>query len=877
MQSGVGCATFRDVGIEGDDPADASATFTLPERPGALREPVVSSHGASHDTVSDAGRLPNGATLGRYVVTGCVGTGGMGVVYSARDPDLDRNIALKVLRPELSVEARSRARLLGEARAMAQLSHPNVVPVYDVGVLDDHVFIAMELVDGVTLRRKLDRSTPWRTVVQIYLQAARGLGAAHAAGLVHRDFKPDNVLYGTDGRIRVVDFGLVAADPLEPVPPGSPPRANIGTGIETTAGVVLGTPAFMAPEAMRGEVTDPRADQFSFCVALYHGLYGVYPHTGATLAERADQISRGAIKKPVNTQVPDRVFRILSRGLRAKPEDRFPSMEALVVALEHAVAPRGRRIAAIAAACVVAVVGVCTLVRMRMARPPLTFGAAETIAHSDEQPLSVTMLRDGRYLHIERGEITLVAADGSQPRAIATPSGITPVQARVRADGWAEVKAMGTPCSWWLMPIDGGKWNHLLDDKLCTSEVDLSPDGTQLAIAQGGELRVRTLATGLERPLVHIAFETENGRNPVWSPDGKRIAIGRDVMVVDAASGQIVRRGRVGAAVSWLDAGRLVYVTRTWLRSEIRVLDVASGRDTVAHELEGNITDIAVGRGGLLVRRDEFHGRTYLVSTTTHKAQAVSDLPQLDTGSAIDFRPAVWTNDGAVITVAMVNGQRGLVRTVPGQHGVPLILERARTITWLAATSSHILYSLDNGDHSACEVQVFDIATRKVQPAGIRCAPLPYIACARAAGRCIVVDENGSRWFDPASLQFQGASPRFQRDEFLSPSGQKSARIRDSKVILRDLETNSEQVLDIPEPGASEVGWGNDDDTLFATSNESGPLRIQLWHDGAWRTVSDDPHRTLNGFAVSPNGSELAVVALLTTSTWSYLPITSEK
>ncbi|HEY0193280.1 MAG TPA: serine/threonine-protein kinase, partial [Kofleriaceae bacterium] len=267
------------MGSDGDDPT--SSIFTLPDRPGALREPTPRD--------ADSGRLPNGAQLGRYVVTGVVGHGGMGVVYSARDPDLDRNIALKVLRPELSVEVRSRARLLGEARAMAQLSHPNVVPVYDVGVLDDHVFIAMELVDGVTLRKKLDRTTPWRTVLAIYLQAARGLAAAHAAGLVHRDFKPDNVLHGSDGRIRVVDFGLVAADPLDVVPPGSPLRATISSGIETTAGVVLGTPAFMAPEAMRGEVTDPRADQFSFCVAVFHGLYGEYPHTGATLADRAEQ------------------------------------------------------------------------------------------------------------------------------------------------------------------------------------------------------------------------------------------------------------------------------------------------------------------------------------------------------------------------------------------------------------------------------------------------------------------------------------------------------------------------------------------------------------------------------------------------------------
>ncbi|HET9627238.1 MAG TPA: protein kinase [Kofleriaceae bacterium] len=809
-------------------------------------------------------------------MTGCVGTGGMGVVYSARDPDLDRNIALKVLRPELSVEARSRARLLGEARAMAQLSHPNVVPVYDVGVLDDHVFIAMELVDGVTLRRKLDRATPWRTVVQIYLQAARGLGAAHAAGLVHRDFKPDNVLYGSDGRIRVVDFGLVAADPLDPVPPGSPPRANISAAIETTAGVVLGTPAFMAPEAMRGEVTDPRADQFSFCVALFHGLYGTYPHTGATLAERAEQITRGAIKKPVGSQVPDRVFRVLARGLRARPEDRYPSMDALVAAIEHAVRPRGRRIAAMIAVAAVVLAAAVVAYRIRKARPPLELGPAETIAHSDERPFAVTMLRDGRYLQIDRGEITVVSPDGTQSHPIGAPPGITPLRARVHGDGQVEIQASGAPCSWWLVPINGGAWSHLLDDKACTSQIDLSPDGRQLAIAQGGELRVRTLATGAERVLLHINFEADNGHNPVWSPDGKRIAVGGDVMVVDAASGQIVRHGHIGAAVSWLDPGRIVYVTRNWLRSEIRVLDLKSGTDVVAHDMEGNVIDIVVGTGGLLVRCDEFHGKSYLVSTATTRPLAVSDLTPLDTGSAIDFWPAMWTGDGAVITVAMVAGQRGLVRTVPGQHGAPLVLDRARTIVWLGATPEEIVYMIDRGEHD-CETRVFDLKNNKVRQTGIRCSPQPNMTCARITGRCIISDDNGSRWFDPGTLQFQGAAPRMQSEEYLSPSGNLSARIRDKTVVVRDLEAGTERILDVQAPGALEVTWGNDDTSLIVSSSTADRLRILLWNGATWRTVVDDPHRQANGVTMSLDGAQLAIVALLTTSTWSYLPITAQR
>jgi tRNA A-37 threonylcarbamoyl transferase component Bud32 len=304
--------------------------------------------------------LADGANLGRYVVSGRVGAGATSVVYSARDPDLNRRVALKVLRPELSMGRRARARLVREAQAMAQLSHPNVVPVYDVGVFGDQVFIAMELVQGVTLRRKLPIGTAWRTVMSAYLQAARGLAAAHAAGLVHRDFKPDNVLLGDDGRVRVVDFGLVGVERDAPDTPGTdaheaPASATLPV-LQTATGAVLGTPAYMAPEGLRGEVLDARADQFSFCVALFHALYGVAPYGGATLAERAAQIARGPIARPPRTRVPAAVYHVLSRGLRADPALRYPTMEAMAGALERAITPR-RRARALGIAAAIAGVG----------------------------------------------------------------------------------------------------------------------------------------------------------------------------------------------------------------------------------------------------------------------------------------------------------------------------------------------------------------------------------------------------------------------------------------------------------------------------------------------------------------------------------------
>jgi serine/threonine protein kinase len=193
-----------------------------------------------------------GQCVGRYQLRALVGSGGMGVVYRAYDPELRRDVALKVLRAELSTEPRTRVWLLREAQAMAQLSHPNVVTVYDAGVHRDQVFIAMEFVHGVTLRRKLDGETSWRPTMTLYLQAARGLAAAHSAGLVHRDFKPDNVLIGDDDRVRVGDFGLVTADPLGPILPVLDSPASLRCAVETTRGLVCGTLAYMSLEAIRG-------------------------------------------------------------------------------------------------------------------------------------------------------------------------------------------------------------------------------------------------------------------------------------------------------------------------------------------------------------------------------------------------------------------------------------------------------------------------------------------------------------------------------------------------------------------------------------------------------------------------------------------------
>ncbi len=286
--------------------------------------------------------------FGRYVVLERLGAGGMGEVFAAWDPELERRVALKRLAIGEGSEGRS-ARLLREAQAMARLRHPHVVAVHDVGRLQGEVFVAMEYVAGKNLRQWVHDDAPsWPRIVEVYVQAARGLAAAHAEGLVHRDFKPDNAMIDALGRVQVLDFGLAAASRLAEDEGGTQrdDAPEDATSLErlTITGSVLGTPAYMSPEQFGAAPTDPRTDQFSWAVAFFEALYGQRPFAGDTWAELAGNVVDGRIREPPSTRdVPRAVDAVLRRALARRPEDRFASMDAAVDALRQATAPRSRR------------------------------------------------------------------------------------------------------------------------------------------------------------------------------------------------------------------------------------------------------------------------------------------------------------------------------------------------------------------------------------------------------------------------------------------------------------------------------------------------------------------------------------------------------
>jgi serine/threonine protein kinase/Tfp pilus assembly protein PilF len=270
-------------------------------------------------------QLVPGTEVGRYQILGLIGRGGMGEVYSAYHPDLDRRIAIKLVYGARTGDLGYQQHLLKEAQLVARLNHPHIVTVYDAGMVGDRVYVAMEFVDGKTLDVWLrEQERGWNEIVEAFVSAGDGLAAAHEAKVVHRDFKPRNVMLGRDGRVRVMDFGL--ARPLWEVP--DPTRRAISVlaarpDTVVTGDAVIGTPAYMAPEQLRGEAVDVRADQYSFCVALYEALHGERPPS-----EAGKSPSRGR-------RLPSWLKTVVQRGLEPERENRFPSMRGLLRAIER--------------------------------------------------------------------------------------------------------------------------------------------------------------------------------------------------------------------------------------------------------------------------------------------------------------------------------------------------------------------------------------------------------------------------------------------------------------------------------------------------------------------------------------------------------------
>lgn len=305
---------------------------------------IERAHALENLSASLLEREPEHQRLGRYVLLEREGSGGMGVVFSAYDPQLDRKIALKLLRRVRSEPSddHGRAEVLREARAMARLNHPHVVTVHEVGEEGDRIFLAMEYLAGGTLRSWMQaRKRPWADLVRVFVKAGRGLASAHAAGLIHRDFKPENVLMTVSGDPRVADFGLARSGDVESG--ALETTANTDPLLTSAGGGPVGTPVYMAPEVFAGGTADALSDQFSFCVSLFEALFDRRPFAGDALDTLRENVRSGRIEDPgASGGVPSALRRVVTRGLAVDPAKRFESMDALLEALERFVEPARR-------------------------------------------------------------------------------------------------------------------------------------------------------------------------------------------------------------------------------------------------------------------------------------------------------------------------------------------------------------------------------------------------------------------------------------------------------------------------------------------------------------------------------------------------------
>jgi eukaryotic-like serine/threonine-protein kinase len=451
---------------------------------------------------------PSGAPdrIGRFVIVDVLGAGAMGIVYRAQDPDLRRPVAIKVVKGAAASEI-ARSRMMREAQAMAQLDHPNVIRVYEVGTdAAGAVFIAMEFIAGTTLAHWLREPRPWQDVVDAFLQAGRGLAAAHSVGVVHRDFKPDNVLVDRSDRVKVGDFGLARADSAST---SGEDHAGSPLGMSMTqTGAVLGTPRYMSPEQLAGQTPDARGDQFALCVALYEAIYGAHPFPALDLAELRAATRRGA--PTPKARGPARVlWPALRRGLATSPGERFESIDQLLAAIGRALRSRRRRRATFAAAAALLLVGgTAAAVAMRDGPPPDPIeGVWSTRRAAAVREAMQRSQRPAKYVG-EQANRTLARLDGwiadwrTASRTIAADGDASAAVARHRKACLDQrlralevvVDALVTTGDQHVDDV-GRTLAVLRDPRACTTAV---PAQTAIAPRPGAEPRVATLAATVE-------------------------------------------------------------------------------------------------------------------------------------------------------------------------------------------------------------------------------------------------------------------------------------------------------------------------------------------------------------------------------------------
>jgi WD40 repeat protein len=684
--------------------------------------------------------------IGRYLVIEAIGEGGMGVIFAAYDPQLDRKVAIKLVRPAYTETSggEAQARLLREAQALAKLRHPNIVTVYEVGPFADEVYVAMEFVDGVTLRTwQFEHARSWREVVRVYMAAGRGLAAAHAAGLVHRDFKPDNVLVTRDGEARVLDFGLAFRDLSVPMTIAD--TSGLGESL-TLTGALVGTPAYMAPEQFRGGQVDMRTDVFAFCVALYEALYGVRPFVGTTVPEIVVALFAGQVGAPPPfVKVPAWLRRVVLRGLRIEAKDRPRDMGEVLVALGRDPA-RYLLVTSVMLVVAAIIAGLVLALHSAEGRQDLRDQGAQVRAEFDGQrsealasALTQVQQRGAR----ERFNAWVVAA--ARARLTDAPSATLAALKHMHADGGSLAEARGLAFEAVSRGIPTQRWPI---------------EATTTALAFCGD--AEWLVLGDERGQVSLRGRADGS---LWRSVEHPGAIAALSVAQEAT-----KAGEPRVRVAALGDGR------------VTLWDVASGASRVIGDAEAPVLAVALAPGGERVASGGTDGR---LKVSDWSGAGLHSF----TGHAAPILAIRWASDGSSIATGDEAGHVIVWELADNTHReLGVLPSRVRALEFDLARQE--LVALGSGQGGV----VYSLARTASKPRA-----LPKVTALRVAGRTRLQLAGGV-----ATLAFAGAPDRGLLGEGLGQaidldaSGRWAALLRAGAVEVWDASPRLARTLTQP-------------------------------------------------------------------------------